>query len=801
MYKNKSKAVLVFVLTAIMCLSGFAVLGSIPTASALTPQSTTTPTYAVEFQEFGLSSGVPWTVTLNGVTQVVSTNTTTFSEQNGTYSYTISTGAGYTPSVSTGSVTVNGVKILQNVTFAIPTYAVSFTISLPFPAELIFAGQNSTPGAVNPSFEMANGTWNYHVSWQGVTGYKPISGVVYVNGAAVSKTLTLVVIPAVPTYSITFAESGLPVASYFNVSIYTSTANVMGPVQVSAKNAATVAGSLANGTYTYYAWTNITGDYSIAEYGSFSVSGNSKVLPSMAFTTGGYAVSFSESGLGVNAPYFGISFDSMTKWGGSGAALVFNVPSGTYSFSVLSIPEYTFTPSSGSIVVGAATAETITYKASPVYTVTFTESGLASGTAWYVNIEGLYNKSTTSTVTMAGPDFAFINGTYSYSVGVSPGYIATPSAGSFTVKGLTVAISISFSSAVFNANFVPSGLYGWATFDAVLNGYTQSAKDSTISFLQVNGTFAYNISLVPEYFTLSTAKTGHVDVNGSAVTQTIKFLAENFTLNFTETNLPQFSNWTVTINGIPHSSVTPSILVSLPDGSYVYFITAPAGFLATPDSGSVVVSNASIFTHISFSPVNTATYTITFFETGLPQGASWSVTLGGTTQSSTTNTVAFTEPNGTYVYVITAPAGYLVTPSSGALVVSGKSMIQDLSFALPNTYTVTFTESGLALGTTWSVTLDGQIQSSTTNTIAFSGINGTYSYEVNNVSGYLVGNGQLNGIGHNGQTLTVTFVPHTPASIWSAYGWYIIGAAAVIIIVLAAFAGGKKDESKKGRYK
>ncbi|MEM3325620.1 MAG: S53 family peptidase, partial [Thermoplasmata archaeon] len=59
------------------------------------------------------------------------------------------------------------------------------------------------------------------------------------------------------------------------------------------------------------------------------------------------------------------------------------------------------------------------------------------------------------------------------------------------------------------------------------------------------------------------------------------------------------------------------------------------------------------------------------------------------------------------------------------------------SSGTPTTYTVTFTESGLPSGTSWSVTFNSNTKSSTTNTISFTGIaNGTYSYSVGAVSGY-----------------------------------------------------------------
>jgi uncharacterized repeat protein (TIGR02543 family) len=51
-------------------------------------------------------------------------------------------------------------------------------------------------------------------------------------------------------------------------------------------------------------------------------------------------------------------------------------------------------------------------------------------------------------------------------------------------------------------------------------------------------------------------------------------------------------------------------------------------------------------------------------------------------------------------------------------------------------YSVAFVESGLASGTSWSVTFDGATQASTSTSISFSALNGVYSYSVSVPSGY-----------------------------------------------------------------
>ena len=75
------------------------------------------PTYKVQFDESGLSSGTLWEVTLNGVSQSSTGSDIEFSETQGSYEYSISVPQGYSVSKSSGTVSVSApVKI--NVIFS-----------------------------------------------------------------------------------------------------------------------------------------------------------------------------------------------------------------------------------------------------------------------------------------------------------------------------------------------------------------------------------------------------------------------------------------------------------------------------------------------------------------------------------------------------------------------------------------------------------------------------------------------------------------------------------------------------------
>ncbi len=76
------------------------------------------------------------------------------------------------------------------------------------------------------------------------------------------------------------------------------------------------------------------------------------------------------------------------------------------------------------------------------YTVIFSETGLSSGTYWYVNFSGTNKSSLDGTIT-----FSSANGTYTYFTGSSNGYITSNSSGSIAVNGSKVTKAITFNSA------------------------------------------------------------------------------------------------------------------------------------------------------------------------------------------------------------------------------------------------------------------------------------------------------------------------------------------------------------------
>ena len=125
---------------------------------------------------------------------------------------------------------------------------------------------------------------------------------------------------------------------------------------------------------------------------------------------------------------------------------------------------------------------------------------------------------------------------------------------------------------------------------------------------------------------------------------------------------------------------------------------------------------------------------VNFKESGLEPNTQWSVSLGYQTETSTSSEISFLTGNGSYSFTIGSVTGYSTSPSSGTIAVSGKNVAEDIAFA--SEYTITFSETGLAYSTTWSVDLAGITESSSSSSIIFTVTDGDYSYSVLGVSSY-----------------------------------------------------------------
>ncbi|HTT14371.1 MAG TPA: hypothetical protein VMG81_01115 [Thermoplasmata archaeon] len=458
-----------------------------------------------------------------------------------------------------------------------------------------------------------------------------------------------------------------------------------------------------------------------------------------------FSATFTESGL-PSGTSWSVTLAGVAKSSTSTTIQFTGETNGTYPYTVTYSAGYAASPASGSVVINGANAGvSVAFTAipTPTYPLTISESGLVAGTPWGVTLADVGAQTTTGT----SVTFQLAAGTYNYTLAPVIGY-STPSPGETTLAspGQTVQVTyVAQSTATYAVNFQEVGLPvnmstgENAPWGVTMSGVTYDSITNWNNFTVLNGTYTFAL-LVPSGFTPA-ASTGFVVVNGADINVLVPLspAGASFATTFTETGLPAGASWTVTLNGFGQSGTGTTIVFAMPNGTYNWSTTTIGGYTTSPWSGTVSVSGAVAGVTVAFVQF---TYPVTFFEDGLPSGSSWSVTAGGATYTSTTYYLTVNLPNGTNAFTAAGPSGYVATPTQGGVLVSAAPASQVILFA--EEFAVTFTETGLPSGSSWSVYFSDQPPlTGTGSTLSALSPNGTFGYGVAGPSGYYASGGTV----------------------------------------------------------
>ncbi|MGD0719243.1 MAG: hypothetical protein ABSA15_06685, partial [Thermoplasmata archaeon] len=588
-------------------------------------------------------SGTSWSVVLNGVTATSTSTSIAFAEPNGTYTFSIPVVSGFIASPSSGSVTVSGAARTVSIQFATAVYTVTFTeTGLPAGASwtVTLNGVAEIGTGTQITFSMANGTYAYTVS--GPHGYStnPSQGSVRVAGSAVSVPIACQAV----TYAIVFTQSGLPSGTSWSVTLG-------GVLQTSTGR--TIAFTETNGTYTFS--VGAIASYTISPTNGTAVVSGAALAYTIHFSAL-FPLQFHQSGLLPGSTW------SVTVAGhtvtGTTSTLSFAVTNGSYAYSVAAITGYLIAPSSGTLQV-SGTGATVSIQFQPIYTITFTETGLPSGTTWKVTV------NTNTVLTGSGTTLAVsgLNGLYSYTVAAVGGYVPSPASGVVVLTGSSTTVTISFHPVTYSVTMTETGLPSGTSWSAILNGVTQSSSTSSIVFAVANGTYSYTINAVSG-FTPSPAS-GSVTVVGASRTVSVTFSHMVYSVVFTEVGLPFGTSWSVTLGGVLESSVSTRISFSEPNGSSPFVVTTLAKYTPTPSSGTVTVHGSSLSVAILFSLASTP---FSFTKMGARAGPNSATSLGSVTyDSGAGRAIPFTLGAAEFPRVVVAEPGSTATPASGSI--------------------------------------------------------------------------------------------------------------------------------------
>ncbi|MFY9717444.1 MAG: YncE family protein [Thermoplasmata archaeon] len=361
------------------------------------------------------------------------------------------------------------------------------------------------------------------------------------------------------------------------------------------------------------------------------------------------------------------------------------------------------------------------------YSARFVENGLAFNSTWWVTAGNRSIESNTTRIPLTA-----VNGTLSFAVSAQGPYNVTPTSGSFDVRGNSTRTEINFSAAFYQILFQENGLPADKSWTVNLSGTDHTSTTRNITFYRSNGSYRFTVnSSSPGY--LWNPAVGLVNVTEGPINLTIS-ATPVFSVEFVESGLPLGTEWLVTLGSATNSSSGTEIGFEMPNGTYSFRVPPLTSFGLTPSAGMAEVRGAPlVFTLEAFR-----TYAVTFEESGLPTRTSWSVTLGGVSEATTSSSATFREANGTYSFKVGPSPGYSGTPPDGSVTVAGLAQSVSINFTI-SVYTLSFHETGLPTGTDWTVLLDSTPESSPLATISILEPNGTYGYSISQFESYRFG--------------------------------------------------------------
>ena len=331
---------------------------------------------------------------------------------------------------------INGTtnKVVQNVPIGKGPYGATFDT---------FNGNVYIPDECSTNVSVIDGETNKVI--QNITvGKSPISaafdslnGNIYVANIYSNNVSVL----GYSTYSTTFTETGLPSGTTW----YANVTNSIGHIFHGSSTTSIITFNLVNGTYSF---TNSTGDksYAPSSYGgSFTVSGSAVNLPTVVFSSAS-KVTFKETGLPSGTIWYAnVTNNAGYVFHGSSSTniITFNLINGIYSFTnstgdksyAPSSPAGTFAVAGSAMTLPAVVFSLVTYK------VTFKETGLPSGSDWYVNITG----HDSGAITGSNYSVNLTNGTYAYTIGTNNANFYA-NGNTVVINGQSKTVSVTFTA-------------------------------------------------------------------------------------------------------------------------------------------------------------------------------------------------------------------------------------------------------------------------------------------------------------------------------------------------------------------
>lgn len=341
------------------------------------------------------------------------------------------------------------------------------------------------------------------------------------------------------------------------------------------------------------------GAYPIRVYANDSFGESVSAVTNLTVHLTTYLVAFSEVGLPPGTRW-SVNLAGPASISSTTSINSLELPNGSYSYSVGSYdPQYRPNPSSGAVVVnGTGFDESVVFLLVP-FPVTFSETGLAEGTRWYVNVSGAASLATNS----SSLEVDLANGTYAYQV-VSSDHRFRPSTapGTLVVAGAAVSVSTAFVPVTYSVEFVESGLPTGTSWGLAVGNDTEQNSTNKIIFSESNGTYRYAALLLPGWSARQGAGTVTVHGSNPGAIQ-IEWTPFTYAVTLSETGLPSDATWGATIGPSSSNTSMANLTISLPNGTYSLTLYAPAGYTSNSVPSEIRVVGAAVGLSANFTAV------------------------------------------------------------------------------------------------------------------------------------------------------------------------------------------------------
>jgi DNA-binding beta-propeller fold protein YncE len=207
-------------------------------------------------------------------------------------------------------------------------------------------------------------------------------------------------------------------------------------------------------------------------------------------------------------------------------------------------------------------------------------------------------------------------------------------------------------------------------------GMSYSSNSTQVDFYLPNGTVSYTLAVALKTWAPNSIYNTITIKGNNTIGKSAPFHKVTFTAKFSEYGLITGTKWYISIDGGTYSSANSTLLVSLQNQTYNYILESIAGFTTSEYTGSFTISGSGINETVIWSQV---LYKVTFTETGLPQGTTWSIDFDNTTKSSLSNIIVFDVPNGTFSYIVGTEHGFKLVYGNN-VTVNGSSLSQNINF-------------------------------------------------------------------------------------------------------------------------